>query len=92
MLHFLVGIADDLPGRIKHVPRRRPEAQGTVLGLFQLAAQEPAPQPVQLRFAHGALEAKQEAVIILAGVINALFINDEGIGQSTDFEQPIPIA
>ena len=45
----LVGIEDHLAGGIEHEPRRRPEAQGAMLGLFQLAAQEPVAQPVVAR-------------------------------------------
>src|SRR5262249_47970796 len=58
LLHFLVGIEDHLASGIEAEPRWRSEPQGAMLGLFQLAAQEPVAQPVQLGFAHGALEAQ----------------------------------
>ena len=92
LLDFLVRIEDHLTGGVEHESCGRPKAQRAVLGLFQLAAQEPVAQPVQLGFAHGAFEAQQQAIIVLTGVIDPLFINDEGIGQGTDFKQPIPIA
>jgi hypothetical protein len=91
LLYFLVRIEDNLTGGVEHEPCRRSKAQRAVLGLFQLATQEPVAQPVQLGFAHGALEAQQQAVIVLTGVIDPLFINDQRIGQGADFEQPIPI-
>ena len=56
MLHFFVRIEDHMTGRIAHEPRRGPEAQRTMLGLFQRAAQEAAAQPVQFRLTPGAFE------------------------------------
>lgn len=56
--HFLVGIEDHRPARIAHDPRWGPAAQGAMLGLVQLATQEPVAQPMSRGFAHGALEAQ----------------------------------
>jgi len=89
--HCLVGIEDHLAGRIAHETRRWPEAPCPVVGLVQLAAQQAAAQPVPLGCAHRPLEAQQQAVIGLAGVIDPLFINDERVGQRAHFEQSIPI-
>src|SRR5262245_39371557 len=59
-------------------------------GLFPLAAQEPVTQPVSRGFAHGALDAQPEAVMSLAGVLDALFSDDEGGGQGADVESSGP--
>jgi hypothetical protein len=47
---------------------------------------------VQLRFAHRALEAQEQAVIILAGIVDAFLVNDQRVGQGTDLQQVIPVA
>ena len=47
---------------------------------------------MQLRLAHGALEAQLETIIVAPRIIDAFFINDQRIGERTDFQQAIPIA
>jgi hypothetical protein len=54
-LDLLIRIKDHTAQRIVHQPHRRPEAQRALLSLGQLATQQAAAQPVQLRLTHGAL-------------------------------------
>jgi hypothetical protein len=48
-------------------------------------------QPVQFRLRHRALQPKQEAIIRVAWIIDALLVNDQGVGEGTDLQQAIPI-
>ena len=57
LLHLLVGIEDDLAGGFVDQPGGGPGAELAGSGLLQLAPQQPRPDPVQLGFAHGSLEA-----------------------------------
>ena len=47
---------------------------------------------MQLGLGHGALEAQQQAVGVLAGVVDAVLVDDQGLGQGTELEQAIPVA
>ena len=53
VLHLLIGIQHQLPGRIEDQPDRRAHAQLALFGLGQLATQESVAQPMEFRLAHG---------------------------------------
>ena len=46
---------------------------------------------MQLGFAHGSFETEQQAVVEVRGVIEAILIEDESVGQGADLQQPVPI-
>src|SRR5260221_14767567 len=41
---------------------------------------------------HGPLEAKQETIIVAPRIVDALFVNDEGVSESTNLQKVIPVA
>ena len=49
-------------------------------------------QPMEFGLRHAALEAQQQAIVMGSWVIDAFVINDKGIRQRTDFQQPVPVA
>jgi hypothetical protein len=89
---LLVGIEDDLSGGVVNQPGGRSEAELTGPGLLLLAPEQPRPDPVQLGFAHGPLDPQQQAVVVLCGIVNAILVDDEGIRQTTDLDETIPVA
>jgi hypothetical protein len=46
---------------------------------------------MQLGFAHRALQTKQQAVIELTRVVDAVSVADQGIGETAEVEQTIPV-
>src|SRR6266700_2269601 len=92
LLDRLVRVQDHATGRIVDEPGRRLDAQGALAGFLELAAQQAGPQPVQLSLGQGALEAEQEAIIVLAGVVDAVLVDDQGLGQGTQLQQPLTVA
>ena len=92
MLDLLIGIEDDLAGGVVGQPGGQPEAELTGPGLLQFAPQQPRSEPVQLGFAHRALDPQEESVVVLSRIINAVLVDDEGIGQATDLDETIPVA
>jgi hypothetical protein len=46
---------------------------------------------VELGFTHRAFEPEQQAVIKMAGIVHAVLVEDEGVRQCADFQQPMPI-
>ena len=47
---------------------------------------------MELGLTHRAFEAEQETIIVVARVINALFINDERVCEGTDLQEVVPVA
>jgi hypothetical protein len=46
---------------------------------------------VGLRFAHRALQAEQEPIVEVRGLVKSIFIEDQGVRQGTQFQQPMPV-
>jgi hypothetical protein len=46
---------------------------------------------VQLRRAHGALEAEQQTVVEVARVVDAILIEDQGVTEGGDLQKPMPV-
>src|ERR671929_463274 len=82
--HLTVGLAPDKADR-------ETTAQFAARGLVADAAEKARPQEVQLGLAHGALQAKQEPIIEEPRVIDAIGIADEGIGETAEIQQTVPI-
>ncbi len=60
-------------------------------GLVANPAVEAGAQDMQLGFAHGALEAKQQTIIEHRRMIDAVGIADERVGETAQIEQAVPI-
>ena len=90
-LHLGVRIEDDTILRVMH------KADGHHLLEFPAsgAAQDAAPQSclkhMQFRFAHGALQAQQQAIVEVRGIVQPILIEDERVGQRAQLKQPMPI-
>src|SRR5262245_15208809 len=90
--YFLVGIEDDLACGIVDEPDRKTKAQSVLLCFSYCAAYEPLTEPMKFCLRHGAIKTEKKTVIILAGIIDAFFVDDQSIGQGADFKQVIPVA
>ena len=55
------------------------------------ATVEPGAQDVEFGFAHGALQAEKQAVVEQARVIDAVGVADQGIGETAEIEETIPV-
>ena len=91
LLDLLIGIPDELTDGVIDQTGRWAEMELTFLRFFQLAAQEAAPEPMEFCLAHGAFETQEETVIVLAGIVDAFFIDDEGGRERTNLDEAIPI-
>jgi hypothetical protein len=50
------------------------------------------PDPAQLRLAHRPFQAKEQAIVQLPGIVDALAVDDEGVGESAEIEELVPVA
>jgi hypothetical protein len=48
-------------------------------------------QDMEFSPAHSPFEAEQEAVVEHSGMVEAVSVADEGIGQTTEFNEPMPV-
>jgi len=46
---------------------------------------------VQLGLTHRALETQQEAIVKVTGVVDAILVEDERLGEGADFQEPVPV-
>lgn len=60
--------------------------------LGALSADESGADEVQLSLAHRAFEAQQELVVEVTGVVEPVFIADEGAGEGAEFQQAVPVS
>src|SRR5208282_1559575 len=70
---------------------RQSSAQFTARRLVANAAVEAGPQDMQLGFAHGALEPEQEAIVEEGGMIDAVGVADQRIGEAAQLDEAMPI-
>ena len=47
---------------------------------------------VQFGFTHGALESKQEPIIEIGGIVETVLIENQGVAETTDLQEPMPVA
>lgn len=91
LLDFLVGIENEAASCVEDQAGRRAHPQLPLFRSGQFAAEQAIAEPVEFSFTHGAQDAEQQAIRILAGIVDAILVNDQGIGQGTDLQQAIPI-
>ena len=46
---------------------------------------------MKLRLAHGPLEAEQQPVVEVCRVVDTVLVEDQGVAQRADLEQPVPV-
>src|SRR6266699_1930235 len=91
-LHGLIWIQHNPAHRIVDQPDRQAKPQLPLLGFGHFSTLQAALQPMKLSLRHAALESEQKPVVMRSRIIDPFVINDQGIGQRTNFQQPIPIA
>src|SRR5689334_8410989 len=82
--HFAIYLAPDEADR-------KGATQLAASGLVANSTVEAGAQDVQFGFAHGALEAEQQAVIEHGGMIDAVSVANERVSEAAEIEQTVPI-
>jgi hypothetical protein len=83
LLHPAVGAVDVADGQ--------GEAEVAPAGLGEQALVGALAEPAQFRLTHGALEAQEQAVVQVSGVVGALRVQDDGIGQGAQLQELVPV-
>ena len=91
-LHLLVRVQRDPAPRRLGQPRRQRHAQLAARRLLPLALVQAHPDLVQLRLAHEAGQAQEQAVVVGAGVVEALAVADDDAEHRAQLQQLVPVA
>ena len=91
LLHLLVGVEDDAPAGVVDEPHRQAAAQIASASLVEDPPAQARPQHVKLRFAHGPFEPKQQSVVEVCGIVDAVLVENQRVGQRADFQKPVPV-
>ncbi len=90
--HGFVGVKSDFAvGLAPNEADRQASPKLSARRLVADAAVEAGAQDVKLRLAHRALEPEKQPVVEESGVINAVGIADQRVGQAAKVDQPIPV-
>jgi len=91
LLHLRIRVQHHFPGRAADIPAGDGHSEFAAAGLAQPPLLHALLEDVQLRFAHRALEPEQEAVVVLARVVDAIDVGDERAEEGADFQELVPI-
>ena len=91
LLNLLVGIQDDAIFLVINKTDRQRHFQFAALSLVEDTAHQACLKNVQLSFAHRPFETEQKPIIVVTGIIEAVFVQDQRVSQSADFKQPMPV-
>jgi hypothetical protein len=88
---LLIGVKANFSGGRVEIACGQAAAEFTALGLVERALMEALFEGMEFGLTHGALQAQQQAIVIVAGVVNAIEVADEGFEECTDFEELMPV-
>ena len=91
-LHLLVRVEDDGAVAVVGETGRQREAELSPRRFLPLALMQARPDLVQLRLAHEAREAQQKAVVVTAGVVQALAVGEDHPEERAQLQQLVPVA
>jgi hypothetical protein len=91
LLDLLIGVKANFSGGRIEIACGQAAAEFTALGLVEGALMEALFEGMEFGLTHGALQAQQQAIVIVAGVVNAIEVADEGFEECTDFEELMPV-
>jgi hypothetical protein len=90
VLDCFIGLAPNLPRCLRDYPHWKPPSPRTARRFFARAPDQPAGQPGQCCFTHGAAEAEEQPIMVLPRIIDPIFVDHQGVGHGTDLQQTIP--
>ena len=87
----LIWIEDDIALPVIDKTDRQLDPELTTSRLTQHATEQARTEHVELGLAHGSLESEQKTVVEMGGVVNAVFVDDQGAGMRTQLQQAMPV-
>jgi len=90
-LHLPVWIEVNHPVRPIDETHWRMHFERAAAGLVELATAHASLEDVQLGFAHGSLEPKQQSVVEACRIVNAILVEDQRGGKCAEFYESVPV-
>ena len=90
-LDGFVGVELDVVEGVVDEADREGDLEFAAAGFGELPADEARAEEVELGGAHGALEAEEELIVEVAGVVDAVFVGDRGVGEGAELDQAVPV-
>jgi hypothetical protein len=91
VLHLLVGIEHHAIERVIGQTDRQAHLQFTAACFVQDTTDQPRPQHMELRLADRVLKPQQQPIVVLAGVIQPVLVQDQRAAEGAQLEQAMPI-
>ncbi|OFW27663.1 MAG: hypothetical protein A3J28_15030 [Acidobacteria bacterium RIFCSPLOWO2_12_FULL_60_22] len=88
----MVWIENDVTLSVIRESDRKRNNQLATTRLVQKASSHARLEDMKFRFAHRSLQAQQQPVVEVGGIIHSIFIKDEGVGECADLEQSVPVS
>ena len=86
-----VRIEGHLSGRVVDQPGGQGATEFAPARLVEAPAAQACLDHMQFGLAHGALEAEQEAIVEACRIVDAVFVEDEGVGKGANLQQALPV-
>jgi hypothetical protein len=86
-----VGVGDDVAGGVVDQPDGQRGDQLPAAALGDDPAAEPGLDEMEFGFGHLPFHARKQAVVEGAGVIEAVFVADQGAGHAAEPEELVPV-
>ena len=91
LLHLAVGVEHDVSGGVVDEAHGEPHLKLAAGSLGALTAEQAGAQDVQLGLAHRALQPKQQAIVEVGRVVEAVLVEDQRVRERADLEQAVPV-
>ena len=86
-----VGIECDVAAIVIDKTGRKRTAILTAAYLVEDPAAKPRFEDMQLGLTHRTLEPQQEPIVEARGIVHAVLVKDERVGEGADLQQPVPV-
>ncbi len=91
LLDLRVGVQDNLVVLPVAEADRQGHLERATARLVEHTAAQAGAQHMKLRFRHRPLQAQEKPIVKSGGVVDAILIQDQRLGQGTDLQQAVPV-
>src|SRR5437588_11918992 len=90
-LHLRIGVKNNGVAFGVTQPNGQGKFEGSTPGFVEDTPLQTGTQHKKLSLRHGPFQTEQQTIIESRGIIESLFIQNQGVGERTDFQQMMPI-
>ena len=91
-LHLLIRIERHPAIGLADIADRQRTGQLALAGLVPAPALQASSNGPQFGFAEGALESQEQAIIMILGIVETVFVGNQGVENRGRLQNPVPVA